>query len=283
MFNFVKIMIMLKFKSILTLYVLLSTCAVMAQEKISDTIYINKSGTYIMFNNEIDFASVGNNIDVFSETKEKLLLVKSKKEGGFEPCPLLVKYGSVYFNAILMYKKEITEPFVVVKQKDYDEKVLEYEKKQIDFQEKIKEESKIRKNIEKISFYPEEINSLGIYESKVTLMLTNIRTDDKYLYLRFSLINNSSFDYEIDYVRFNIIENKKKEDLQMNTNNDLKYILSTETQNINRKSKAVLIYALPNFAPSEKGGISFIINEKNGSRKLNLFIDSKHILNCKKF
>lgn len=113
----------------------------------------------------------------------------------------------------------------------------------------------------------------------VTLRIDNIVFDKEELYFVIQIENNSSLDYDFNFLNLSVQTRKKGKKKSMQSlykEPVFKYNLPLK---IKKKQAKKLIYVLPKFSISPERLVNLELNEKKGERNLKLKVSSKYINN----
>lgn len=113
----------------------------------------------------------------------------------------------------------------------------------------------------------------------VTLSIENIVFDNEELYFVIQIENNSSLDYDLNFLNLSVQTRKKGKKKSMQSlykEPVFKYNLPLK---IKKKQAKKLVYVLPKFSINNQRLLTLTLNEKNGERNLKLKVSSKYINN----
>lgn len=121
--------------------------------------------------------------------------------------------------------------------------------------------------------------NIGIVKQKIYFLLNSISVIDDVIMFNLSIQNKSNIDYEIDFVRCYIINNKttKKQAFQMDIKEPI-YSYSTNSTIISPKNKYDCIQFHQRFTIPDKHSLYFEVFEKNGGRHLKFLVPNKELL-----
>lgn len=247
-----------------------------------DTIYVNQSGITMIFPKEVIMGVVGLPTDYSIDTKGSLVKFNAKKEKT-RLTSLTIEYGDNgdVFTTILKYRENV-------------ENLVYNFKKQASVVDPLKEEKRreqmalddeklrVRKLLDELLDKKDEIKTLGVKEGSIVFNLSAVRLDNNYTYFMFLLDNQSKFDFKLDYIRFQALDKvKQDESLTDNKDTDIKVFVNSEIEFVKRGTKEYLLYAIPTFGTSSKGGYKITLKEKTGNRKPVLIVKSKFLDSAK--
>jgi conjugative transposon TraN protein len=111
--------------------------------------------------------------------------------------------------------------------------------------------------------------------------IIGIYIKENVLYYQLCLENQSSIDYDIDFVRF-YIRDKKKGKRTATQENELKPLyVAGNTKQIMANNHSVIVVALDKFTIPDAKYLTVQINERNGGRHLFLKVDNRKIIRAK--
>lgn len=254
-----------------TLYIFCSIIAFISPASVkaysSDTIQVSdKITAYLLFDEPVSLVDLGSN-DFMAKIEGSSVFVKAKKPNALIT-PAYIVSGADTRVIFLAYCHQ-------------PEKVLFDFRKVADNKEsesKDKNFSKIKKRLLKLMAY-EPSNYEGIKQDFISFKLVNIMNDEKAIYLRFKIKNNSSIIYNTDFTGFEVAEfyrkrwfSKKKENRR-----PIDPITSSGIRDIPSYSSAYFYYAIPIYAVGKQGKLIVTLRERNGVRTLILELPSKYM------
>ena len=121
--------------------------------------------------------------------------------------------------------------------------------------------------------------NIGIVQQKIYFLLNSISVIDDVIMFNLSIQNKSNIDYEIDFIRCYIINNKtaKKQAFQMDIKEPI-YSYSNNSIIIHPKDKYDCIQFHQRFTIPDKHSLYFEVFEKNGGRHLKFLVPNKELL-----
>ena len=280
--------------SILTLAIIcISTlpspfCSAQASEgptNVLDTIYANDTKNVALFFPEpIRQGITGSDNFVFTYNREKeqyfgLLQAKPGKESNL----LVVNRNGSIFSYIVRYKKELSKLnyFITLSNSIGNEKPMVVDSIEVETSEK---------RVDNRTYYYQKFCSyllnikqhFGYYTKRkqgVILSIENIVFDKEELYFVIQIRNNSTLDYDLNFLNLSI-ETKQK-----GKRKSLQSLYREPIFKHNLPSKIVenetvrFIYILPKFSLSNDRRVVLDLNEKDGERNIELKIAHKYINN----
>ena len=244
---------------------------------ISDTIFVNYSQTtYIVFASTVDFFDV-NPKDQYSYTADgTTIFIKTKVENA-KPANYLAKCtNNEYYQGVVMYKYPLRRIF-------YDFRNVTHEVvTTTTVTTKVNDKNKtepidtgliiVRDRFNSFRNETPKIKTVAIIENNLFFSITNLKHDKEVTYLKFKVINRSNIPYTLDYVQFEITEKQKI------LRNEIKPILENSDKIFHPKSEAYLSFVVPILSIPENCELRVTLRERNGLRKVTLYIPSKTIL-----
>ena len=153
--------------------------------------------------------------------------------------------------------------------------------------EKAKQESeRIRLKNKTLSLMDieDEISDLGISENYLKCFVKLMRVDDRFLYIKNFVINESALDYDLDLISFQYVREYKRGFLKAKAEKprDVFPAYKSEIKKIKGFTSETLCYAIPIYALQNDENLRIILREKNGRRKININIPAKTIAKSKR-
>ena len=116
---------------------------------------------------------------------------------------------------------------------------------------------------------------------RVQADVTGIYIKDETIYYQLELTNNSSLDYDIDYLRFYIRYKKKVKRTSLQEIELQPQYIAGNPSDVRANSHLTLVVALDKFTLAEKKDLVIEISEKNGGRNLVLKVGNRKIIKAK--
>jgi len=288
----------MKAKFILSILFILSMYGVRAQKV--DTIYVNHASTvYIVFPGDIGLVDIGSKkyLHNLQDGAKNVLFLKADAKSsadpkGYQPSSLFVKYGEEFYSGVIVYKEKLSQNMYdfrksvtttnVVKNNGTNptnngggntNKSSTTEQKNQNTETSFQGDDLSRK-ILILRDKKQEPKSLGKIENKLSVFCTNILTDKQFIYLKFSIKNNSSLDYEIDFTEFNFVDKRSK---NLEQKEPIKPAFADEKKVFPAKREVDFLYAIPVVAGTDSSFFEVTFRELNGTRKVVIEIPSKKV------
>ena len=268
-----------------TLIMLISTFVEAQTTEILDTIYANNSKNVALFFPEpIRQGITGSENFVFTYNREKeqyfgLLQAKQGKESNL----LVINRNGSIFSYIVRYKAQLSKLnyFVPLSNSIGNEKPKLADSIQTETSEK---------SIDNDTYYYQKFCSyllnrrqyIGRYirrNNGVILRLENIVFDKEELYFVFQIRNNSTLDYDLNFLNLSVEtrqKGKKKSLQRLHQEPIFKYNLPSK---IVENETVRFIYVMPKFSLSNDRRVVLELNEKAGERNIEMKISYKYINN----
>jgi len=250
-----------------------------------DTIYANdKKNVALFFPEPIRHGITGseNFIFTFNREKEKYLGLLQAKPGDESNLLVISNRGSI-FSYIIKYSNELpTLNHFITKDKQIgnENPLSDNSTKEIPKKHSF---SKTKEYHEGFCSYlinrKHRIAKLKKQIDGVTLSIENIVFDKEELYFVIQIDNNSSLDYDLNFLNTSVQTRKKGKKKSMQSlpkEPILKYNLPVK---IKAKQTKKMIYVFSKFSISPYRLVTLELNEKNGERNLKLKVASKYINN----
>tara|TARA_R110002095_G_scaffold38724_1_gene35903 strand:- start:1249 stop:2082 length:834 start_codon:yes stop_codon:yes gene_type:complete len=268
-----------------TLIMLISTFVEAQTTEILDTIYANNSKNVALFFPEpIRQGITGSENFVFTYNREKeqyfgLLQAQPGKESNL----LVINRNGSIFSYIVRYKAQLSKLnyFVPLSHSIGNEKPKVADSIQTETSEK---------SIDNDTYYYQKFCSyllnrrqyIGRYirrNNGVILRLENIVFDKEELYFVFQIRNNSTLDYDLNFLNLSVEtrqKGKKKSLQRLHQEPIFKYNLPSK---IVENETVRFIYVMPKFSLSNDRRVVLELNEKAGERNIEMKISYKYINN----
>lgn len=265
---------------------------IVGQVQVLDTIYANEQkNVALFFPDPIRQGITGSENFVFTYNREKeqhLGLLQATP--GVESNLLVISNTGSVFSYIVKYSEKLDKlnffiPDSVRIGKVAPDPVLQDE----EIEEVVSESKSENLLADKISQYQnfsrhllrnyQEIGNIKKQQEGIILRLENIAFYDETLYFEIEIENNSSINYEPDFLTISVETKKqgKKKSLQKLVQEPiLKYQMP---EKIIRGSSASFVYVLPKFSIADDKQVVIDLNERNGERDIKLKVKKKYINN----
>lgn len=264
-----------------------------AQKRIiTDTIYgTENKNTTLFFPSPIKKAITGSENFVFGYDEENPSTIGIFKAApGVESNMLIITENGNIFSFVVRYKQDISKAnyFITNEMAVGNEKINGIKKSEKEKEKIAIETSDTDKDT--INVYQktckEEINKPPFYnriygaKNKILVRLKNIKYLNNELYFTLILKNNSSLDYEINYLNFYVnSQNKKKNTTSQSVVMKTKWINSMPKK-IEAGDTVQVVYVFEKFTINEKKIIVVELSEINGERDVFLEIPNDFINNA---
>ncbi|WP_350286920.1 DUF4138 domain-containing protein [uncultured Croceitalea sp.] len=271
--------------TILIMTLLISAFAKAQTNSILDTIYANDTKNVALFFPEpIRQGITGSDNFVFTYNREKeqyfgLLQAKPGKESNL----LIINRNGSIFSYIVRYKKQLSKLnyFIPLSNSIGNEKPIRTDSIQVEFSEK---------SIDNRTYYYQKFCSYLLNRNQrigrikkrnegIVLSVKNIVFDKEELYFVIQIENNSTLDYDLNFLNLSI------ETRQKGKKKSLQRLYQKPIYKDNLPSKIAesqtirFVYVLPKFSLSNDRRAIFELNEKNGERNIELKISHRYINN----
>ena len=242
--------------------------------QILDTIYANDTKNVALFFPEpIRQGITGSDNFVFTYNREKeqyfgLLQAKPGKESNL----LVVNRNGSIFSYIIRYKKQLSKLnyFIPLSNSIGNEKPIVTDSTLVESSEELVD-NKTYYYQKFCSYLLERGLRFGYFtkrKSGVILSIENIVFDKEELYFVIQIKNNSTLDYDLNFLNLSI-ETRQKEPMY-------KHNLPSK---IKENEMARFVYVMPKFSLSNDRRAILELNEKNGERNIELKISHRYINN----
>jgi Domain of unknown function (DUF4138) len=257
-------------KNVLFILVFLKSCFVFGQKQ--DTVFVNaEATTYLIFDEPISLFNLGSKEFEAKADNPKILFLKAKYTNA-KPSTLVVTHGEAIYTAYLVVKTN-QKAFYDFRKTNQSETKMSAEK--------LKKE-RLSEQLKKLVNAPKNL-SIESKKQQIRLELTHLFNDNEATYMRFTLTNQSSILYDLDYVSFTYFEKRTRKDRKRNAVNtgfqEVETLIKIENSLTEAGKSNVYYYALPLYATTEKGYLQIIFREKAGLRSVELDVPFKKISN----
>jgi len=273
-------------KSINLICLLTVIVSVKAQHNpVLDTIYANdKKNVALFFSEPIRQGITGSENFVFTYNREKeqyFGLLQAKP--GVDSNLLVISYTGSIFSYIVRYKKQLSQlnHFIPESKRIGNEETLsKLSKKKLGKEQSFNNKTNYYQRFcSYLVDRKQRIRRLKKRNEDITLRIENIVFDKEELYFVIEIENNSSLDYDLNFLNLSILTRKrgKKKSLQSIYKEPVfKYNVPLKIKENETKK---LVYVLPKFSISNERLAILELNEKNGERNIKLKISNKFINN----
>ena len=240
-----------------------------------DTIYVStESTTYLIFDEPISLFNLGSK-DYEAKADDPHILFIRARTTLAKRSTIVVTHGDEILTAYVAFKMN--------SQAFYD-----FRKKQFPKEEIVEntEQKQIENKLKRLTRLPRNVN-IKAKKQQIELNLLNLYNDNEATFLRFSLHNQSSIIYDLDYVSFAYIEKRKRTTKSINTLNrglqEVEPLMKVEKLLTESGKSNEYLYALPLYSTTEDGFLQVIFREKAGLRSIIIEIPFKKILRAELF
>jgi hypothetical protein len=180
-----------------------------------DTLFVtHEATTYLLFSEEVKLVDIGKSGEYLSRIEGKCVFVKAAQRGA-TPTSILVQHGEEYFVAHLAYK-----PFIKTFLYDRRRKRVKEDLPKGSSEAQILDMEGMRPHFIAFQNSPQGVKNKTVQRHHLRLSLTHLKNDKRATFLRFTLENNSSIDYQIELVTFERKEKKGRRFSQNNINSE---------------------------------------------------------------
>lgn len=279
-------------KTFLILFSVLFTAKTSAQNVILDTLYSNdRMNVALFFPSPIQQAITGSEDFIFTynrEIKQHFGLLQGVP--GKESNLLVISESGSVFSYIVKYKEQLEQLnyFVAdsskigeaIPEKDGDSKIFDKDTMSLSANKPTETQNiHMRLYSEYLLQKVEGIGNIKERYEGVSLKLENLVFEKDHLYFVMRLENNSSIDYELDFLELStqIKQKGKRKSMQKLVQRPIiKYNLPHKVQ---KGHTARFVYVLPKFSLADDKVVILDLQEKNGERDLELAVKQRYINN----
>jgi len=240
-----------------------------------DTIYVStESTTYLIFDEPISLFNLGSK-DYEAKADDPHILFIRAKTTLAKRSTIIVTHGDEILTAYVAFKIN-TQAFYDFRKKQFPKEEIVENTEQKQIENKLKQIARLPRNVK-----------IEAKKQQIELNLLNLYNDNEATFLRFSLHNQSSIIYDLDYVSFAYIEKRKRTTKRINTLNgglqEVEPLTKVEKLLTESGKSNEYLYALPLYSTTEDGFLQVIFREKAGLRSIIIEIPFKKILRAELF
>jgi conjugative transposon TraN protein len=142
-------------------------------------------------------------------------------------------------------------------------------------------EASFRIDAERILKQKKTVRGVRDFRYDVRISLNGIYIKNEVLFFMLQLANNTNIDYDVDMLRFSIIDEKKSKRTATQEIEIRPLYANGLTSIVRGQSKNTLVFALPKFTIPNKKYLSIQLMEENGGRHLSLRIFNRTIIKAR--
>lgn len=258
-----------------------------------DTIFVNeKLSVYISLKDSPKLLDLGS-MDYISNVKGDVILLKAKF-AGVAPSSFLIQVDNDIKTGIIAYKKDLKvihldfrkgfsyanneniqtpKTSSEVKKNNQDSllnvsvRVLSDENDDTEINANM---LKVKQTAESIKNYTDQLEKHAVQRDMILFRVTDLVSDEKFMYIKVSVTNKSNLSYKFDYVSFELSGKEKRVLNPIYTTDNEKLIKSKETANI--------VYVMPLYAGNNRTTLEVIFREDKGLRKAYIKIPYNYVM-----
>jgi hypothetical protein len=275
-----------------------------ANSPLVDTIYVSQAATtYLLFPEEVDMLDLGIGEGYLLKIEGRCVFIKAK-DSKAPLTSLLIKYGDTYLLTMLAYTPLPTRYLhdfrlqssgkQQVSRKQVGRKQLGKQPKDtisthtistpIDpvfaAQDKL---ASISEQPGALQMHPPDALLASGKKDNLQLFLSQVSLDTGAIYLALALANESSMDFTIAYISFEILERKGRYFSSNNQNRKQQIPLaSLAPERLLAGKKTAMLYALPLYALRARSKLLITLKEASGERVLRLRIPARLLMNAQR-
>ena len=257
-----------------------------AQETLAlDTIYANdKKNVALFFPEPIRQGITGSENFVFTYNREKeqyfgLLQAKPGKESNL----LVINRNGAIFSYIICYKKQLEKLnyFIPMDSSIGNERPMIADREwQSDSANQIRNRTYYyQKFCSYLLGKKQRIRRIKKRSEGIVLSIENIVFDKEELYFVIRIENNSTLDYDLNFLDFSVETRQKGKKKSQQTLYQNPFFVHNRPTKIAEGETSRLVYVMPKFSLSNDRRIILELNESNGERNLKLKVSHHYINN----
>lgn len=244
-----------------------------------DTVYVShKATTYLLFPQEVDMLDISLQDEYYAKIEGKNVFIRAKNDNAPQT-NFLIKYGDSYLIGILSYANSPRQYlYDLRKEKSGAEQITTHT-----LSTDTADIGAIKQRLQQL----QDLKSNSLLQSstkdKIRFSLSGVYIDKQATYLKLTLHNQSSMDYTIDYIGFELIEKKGRRFSSNNRNIQPRAPLAAlAAQKLPANQKTTLVYALQSYAMRSKSKLLITLRETAGARVLRLSIPARLIAKARR-
>jgi hypothetical protein len=242
-----------------------------AQDPLPDTIYVSNPSRNIKI--RFDKAEDPPMVDIGSkEYGAKVLgfdvILKAAAPGG-KPTSLYISYGEKYYNGTIAYKENLPVKLEVWDVRSPKAAAATVQETTIvDSAPVVPVNLEVNRRLGILEGKQKDrFSNMAVMNSKMIFKVADVMQDEKYLYVKLGLYNESKTEYVIDMVDFLFRNTDDERDYKQVQESDK---VTNPVPSVPAKGKQALVYAFPKFTITSKWELLISIREKTGGRKMEL-------------
>jgi len=271
-------------KYLMSIGILFISCTCILAQNMGK-IACNKDYTATLnFNDVIVFVVVGNNPDnkyyeIFQS--DKVCVIRSgNTDAPNTSITIKLQNGNVWYGTLEYGNDSKIYYDFTAQDKKEKEQIKQEEEKKIETKDAL-----LHQRLDQIMEEKPEYLTYGIVENGMQFMVSNIKNDDKYTYLKIIVKNQTGGDYNVDGIFFKYREGKKKgvSTKEAQIEERIYPVIEPDTKVVKAYSKNELGYVIPLFSVGNKGDLEIQVREAKGTRNPVISIKGKDMLKVKVF
>lgn len=124
------------------------------------------------------------------------------------------------------------------------------------------------------------IRTVHDYKWNISSRVSGIYVKDKVIFYQLHIDNKSSIDYDIEFLRFYIRDNKKGKRTAVQENELKPLFIAGNTSQVKANGNSAIVVALDKFTIPDAKYLAVQIMEKNGGRHLLMKVSNKNIMHA---
>jgi len=238
-------------------------------------IYINsRNDVHLIFPSPVAYIDFGSDVIEASlaENLQNVVRISTKENFQHETNVSVATNDNKFYTFDLNYKEDHTEfTYIIGATDDKNLALLSKEDLTDDDKEEI---------VRLIEGKGRTIYTFGIRKNKVEFSIHNIFVRNNKLIFRIELKNNSNIKYDIDYIKFYIVDKKRNKRTASQEIESLPLFIDNFSNLIEGKGGSVFSVCFEKFTIPDGKHFVIEINEKNGGRHILYKLDNKDIIDA---
>lgn len=227
---------------------------------------------HLLFNSAVKYVDYGNDVieAIPVDNVQNIVRVSTFEEFGFTTNVSVITSDKRFYTFSLVYNEDEKDFSFLVGEESQGEKdaILAREDLTDDSKETI---------IRLLQDKGRKFHDLGVKKNSLLFTIHNIFVRDNKLIFRFNLKNNSNIKYDIDYMKFFIVDKKVTQQSAAQDTEYLPLFLDNFTPVIDGKADNTYSVCFEKFTIPDNKYFVIVINEKNGGRHIYYKIGNREI------
>ena len=233
----------------------------------SDTIAVSDQSTvYLTFEETVDLTNIGNK-DFAQKVEGNIVMLKAVAPST-SVTTLLIRSGEFVGSYFLKYERQPSRTFYDFRRANRNIGGAGRIGSETKSENKIPDLKTTEDRAKKFLTHPTRFRSYGSRSGGVILSILDVVIDKKIMYVKLSVTNKSSADYNIDYISFQIKKGKGFINAVSTQTVSVEPVYGIAPEAVKASDTGVFVYALPMYAGSVGSDLVVTSRETDGGRTL---------------